>query len=149
MHEDGGAVLIADIAELPVDDGGVDVVPEDVEQLLIRHLCRVKDHLHGFGVSGLAAGDLFVRRVVDVPARVARDGRNHPRHFLECLFHTPEAAAGERGLGVPGVLRRGEGGGRYQQRGSQNKGMRQDSCAFRCHNVHPFQNGLTILLKPV
>ena len=36
VHEDAAAVLGADVAELTVADSGVDVVPEHVEQLLVR-----------------------------------------------------------------------------------------------------------------
>jgi hypothetical protein len=31
MHENGGAVLVSEITELPVRDGGIDIAPEDVE----------------------------------------------------------------------------------------------------------------------
>src|SRR5450759_4103258 len=94
-HENRGAVLVAAVAELPVLHGRIDGVPVMREQLLVGDLARIIDHLHRLGVPGATGGDLLVARIGDVPAGVARRGRDHPRHVVEIRFRAPEAAASE------------------------------------------------------
>src|SRR5664279_639667 len=94
-HENRGAVLVAAVAELPVFHGRIDGVPVIGEQFLVGDLARVIDHLHRLGVPSAAGRDLFVARIGDIAAGVARRGRDHPRHMVEIRFRAPEAAAGE------------------------------------------------------
>jgi len=63
VHEDARTVLAAHVAELAVGHGRVDVVPESVEQLLVRHLLRIVEHLHRLGVARGAARDFLVGRI--------------------------------------------------------------------------------------
>src|SRR5262245_66640615 len=55
--EDRGAVLVADVAELPVLRERVDVVPENIEQLVVAHLRGGKGNLDRFGTPGTAVGN--------------------------------------------------------------------------------------------
>jgi hypothetical protein len=96
VHEDRRAVLVAAVAELPIDDGRIDVDPEDVEQLLVRDLLRVVDDLDGLGVAGVVVGDLLVGRVDDATAGVAGRHADDADLLLVRRLHAPEAAAGER-----------------------------------------------------
>src|SRR2546426_6085803 len=48
--EDRGAVLAADVAELPVSYGRIDVFPEHFEELFVAHLLRIVDDLHDLRV---------------------------------------------------------------------------------------------------
>ena len=77
-----GAVLRADVAELAVLHRRIDVVPEDVEQLLVADLLRVVDDLHRLGVAGAAGRDLLVGRVLRLAARVA--GRRRDARLEAC-----------------------------------------------------------------
>ena len=47
---DGGAVLRAGVGALGVERGGVVELVEELEELAVRDLLRVKDDLGGFGV---------------------------------------------------------------------------------------------------
>jgi len=59
--------MIPYITELPVGGCGVDIGPEDGEQLGVTDLPGVVDHLHGFRMAGRSSGNLFVGRIVFVP----------------------------------------------------------------------------------
>src|SRR5256885_10724652 len=63
--EDLGGVLRSVVAELTLVVGRVDVVPEDVEQLVVADDARVELDLHRLHVAGAARGDLLVRRIGD------------------------------------------------------------------------------------
>ena len=83
--------------------GRVVVLPEGLEQLLVRDLRRVVGDQHDLGVAGPAGADLLVGRVRGVAAGIA-DGRRHDAGELpEVLLVAPEAAETEdRGLGALG-----------------------------------------------
>src|SRR5262249_13463148 len=49
--EDRGTILVAMVAKLGVGSDRIDVVPEDVQQLLIADLGGVVDDLHGLGMT--------------------------------------------------------------------------------------------------
>src|SRR5690606_6667127 len=59
--QDGGTILAAAVRELPLRIGGVDLTPENLQKGFIRDFRGVVGELHGFGVSGLAGSDLFIR----------------------------------------------------------------------------------------
>src|ERR1051325_9222179 len=98
VGEDGRPVLLPVVAELRVRRQRVDVVPVDVQQLLVRHLARVVQHLHRLCVAGEAGRHLLVRRVLAVAAGVAGSHGVNAVQALERRLHAPEAAAGERRL---------------------------------------------------
>src|SRR4051812_5692710 len=60
VDEDRGPVLVATVAELPVFRERVDVVPENLQQLLVADLRRIIDNLDRFRVAGAAGGHLPV-----------------------------------------------------------------------------------------
>src|SRR6266542_4683227 len=123
--EDRRAVLRAVVAELTAVVGRVDVVPEGVEELRVRHLARVVDHLDRLAVPDPAARHLLVRRVRLRPAGVARRRRDHARQLVERPLHAPEAAAGKGGHGA---RRRRWSGGEEEERERGGEGShRADS----------------------
>src|SRR5439155_1730417 len=67
--EDRRAVLAAPIRELPVFGGRIDVVPEDVQQVLVTDLCRIVKHLNRFRVPGFSSPHLMVSRMWLGPPR--------------------------------------------------------------------------------
>src|SRR6185503_11856384 len=129
VHEDGGAVLRPLVAELPLVVARVDVVPEDVEQLLVARLGRVVGHFDRLEVAGPVRRDLLVSGVLLVAAGVAGDDREHAGLPLERVLGAPEAAHGEGGDGAL-RRRRGTGGAgnrscAREQRPEQKGGNRQ------------------------
>ena len=65
------------------------------EQLAIRYLGRVINHLHRFRVSGLARANDFIVRSLLFATGVAGDCALNPFHVLKHGLHSPEAAARE------------------------------------------------------
>jgi hypothetical protein len=98
--EDGRAVLMAAIAELPLGGERVDVVPVQVEQLGVARLGRIIEDVHGLGVPGGARAHLLVADVLLAAAVEAADHRLDARLPLERRLHAPEAAAGEDRLAL-------------------------------------------------
>ena len=118
--EDRRAVLRSVIAELAVLLRRVDVVPVDLEKLLVRDLCRIERDLRRFGVAGAARRNLLVGRVDRRAAGVAGDGRDDTGQILEGALLAPEAASGEHGDLVGGRKgRHRDAGGEQNERDSQ------------------------------
>src|SRR2546428_9653138 len=117
--EDRGAVLVAVVAELRLRRERVDVVPEDVEQLLVSELAGVVDDLDRLGVARAARRHLLVGGVLGVAARVADGGRDDPVQLLEGRLHAPEASAGEGRRGA--LLGPGGGAAARGHRGEQEE----------------------------
>jgi hypothetical protein len=90
--------LGTDVAELPVLDCRIDVVPEVVEQLLIGNLVRIVD-AHRFRMTSAAMADLFVGWVLDLSSGVTRLGVRHAWKLFEVRFYAPEAPTSEEGRG--------------------------------------------------
>src|SRR5512135_2718256 len=95
MIEDCAPILMPMITELPVLNSRVDIVPEDVQELLIGHFCRVIDDLNRLGVPCPSGRDLFVSGILFLPPSVTGCNRNHAGNLVEWVFHAPEAAACE------------------------------------------------------
>src|SRR5438034_3614529 len=70
-------------------------VPELVQQLRVGHLRRVVRDLNRLRVTRASRAHLLVGRVVQGSTFVTRDGLDHPRHLVEKMLDTPEAAARE------------------------------------------------------
>src|SRR5690606_28400501 len=98
MHENRRAIHVAGIAELPVLREGVDIVPEDVEQFLVRDLRRIVDDLDRFRMSGAAARHLVIGRVRYLATDISRHGGDYAFDLVEIGLDAPEAPAGEGGL---------------------------------------------------
>lgn len=99
MIEDGGAILVSEVAELPVGRERIDVVPEGVEQFLVADFLRILGYPHGLGVAGAAGNDLVVGRVLFRAAGEARHSREYAFHFVEKQLHRPETSADKSRLG--------------------------------------------------
>src|SRR5258706_4744412 len=107
--EDRGAVLRPDVVALAHPLGRVVVLPEDLEELLVRALRRVVGDEDGLGVAGSAAADLAVVRVRRLATDIADGGADHAGRLPEVLLGAPEAAHREdRRSGAVGPGR-GEG----------------------------------------
>src|SRR5712692_3395136 len=93
------AVLVADVAELPVLHGRIDVTPEIIQELFVCDLLRIVGYTHRLGMTGAAVADLFIGRVADRAAGIARLGIHHAGKLVEVRLYAPEAAAGKDGRG--------------------------------------------------
>ena len=69
--EDRRAILRADVPPLAVQGRGVVDREKDVQQVVERDDRGIEGDLQDFGVAGRPGADLLVRRVGDVPARIA------------------------------------------------------------------------------
>ena len=75
--KDRGTILRPAVGKLPVGIGGVDLPPEDVQEIHIRNLRWVIPHLHRLAVAGLTDGDFLITWLRFLAARVAGDNVNH------------------------------------------------------------------------
>jgi uncharacterized protein len=98
MEEDGRAVLVADVRPLPVQRGRVVIIPEDFEQVVIADDLGVEGDLDDFGVAGAIRANVFVGRVVQLPAGIADRCGFNARQTPERGFDTPKTACAECGL---------------------------------------------------
>ena len=92
IEEDRRPVLAAQIPTLTVECCRVVIGPEDIQKLLIGHLCRVKVDLDGLGMTGIPATDLPVRGVLGRAAGVADGGGRYARNLAKRSLDTPETA---------------------------------------------------------
>ncbi len=104
MKEDLGPILIAHIAELPVGDERVDVVPEMVQQLLVAHNRRIENDADRLGVPGAAAWYLSIRRIYNCSTGVAGCRGYDAANLVEVGFRAPETARREGRHGLPLAL---------------------------------------------
>ena len=75
MIEDHGTILGADVRALPIQSRRIVVGPKNVEELIVTDLRRVELQLNDLSVAGLIAANIFVARIVFLPARIADGGR--------------------------------------------------------------------------
>src|SRR5215203_5478277 len=117
MDEDRRPVGLALVAELAFGIEWVDVLPVDLEELVVADLRRVVDDPHRLGVAGAAHADLAVGGAGDLAAGVARGRRDDALGLVVGRLDAPEAArregrdgkAGTRRLGaLRRLVRRGE-----------------------------------------
>ena len=94
-HVDRRAVLRADVIPLPHPLRRVVRLPEQLEQVGVRHLGRVEDDLHDLGMARAGTADLVVRRVGRVAALVTDRRRKDAVGLPELALRTPEATQGE------------------------------------------------------
>ena len=89
------AVLIAAVAKLAAGIKGIDIGPENIEQLGIADLVRVVFDLHHLRVPGTTAGHLLISRVLHLAAAVSGSGFQHAIQLVVRGLHAPEATSGE------------------------------------------------------
>src|SRR5262249_10970277 len=85
-------VLRSDVVALTHALSRVVVLPEDLEQLLVRDLRRVINDLYDLGVSGTPGAGLLVGRVGGEAARVADRGAVDAGRLPEQPLRAPETA---------------------------------------------------------
>src|SRR5579872_2342704 len=98
VEKDGGTILRAPIRPLAVNLGGIVVLPENLEQVGIRHFGGVEVDFHGLGVAGAVSANLLIGWTVGVPAGIADASRDHAWNLPKRMFHSPEASCCERSL---------------------------------------------------
>src|SRR4029078_11447278 len=104
--EDLGPILGPSVIALTHALGRVVVLPEDLEELLVRDLRWIADDAQRLRMRGLARARLVVRRVRCRAALVPDRRRPDARLLPERLFLAPEAA--ERELRDVEVVRIGD-----------------------------------------
>ena len=87
---------MAPIHKLTIRIGRIDLMPEDIEQLIVGHEFRVIGDLYHFGVTTPAI--IFIRRIFSGAAGITGYHRNHPSECFKRAGHAPEAAACEHGF---------------------------------------------------
>src|SRR5437016_3380568 len=98
MEENGAAVLRAPIRPLAVLGRWIVVLPEDVQQRVIRHLRGIELHFYHLGMSRLVCADFFIRRILSVAAGIAHGRCHHAGSLTKSGFHTPKTSGAESGL---------------------------------------------------
>src|SRR5206468_2062760 len=91
MEENRRAVLRAEVWSLAVCLRGIVSLPKNVEQLFVTHFRRIERHLHDFRVASFIGADIFVGRILRLPAAVPHCRINHSWHPLKRRFDAPEA----------------------------------------------------------
>ena len=74
MIKNHRAVLRAYIGTLSIQRGRIVVRPENVEDLIVRYLGGIEFHLNNLGVAGLVTANIFVARILFIPARIPYGG---------------------------------------------------------------------------
>src|SRR6185503_1394241 len=74
MIENGRAVLMALVTELPIRSRGINVVPEEIENLLVADLCRIIENLYRLRVACAARRHLLIGRIGLLPTRITGGG---------------------------------------------------------------------------
>src|SRR3954466_3572585 len=71
VKEDDRAILLSDVWPLTIERCGVVVLPEDIQQRVVRDPLRIELHLHRFGVPCGSGADVAIRRVLQLSAGIA------------------------------------------------------------------------------
>jgi len=88
--------LRAYIGTLSIQRRRIVVRPENVEDLIVSYLRRIEFHLNNLGVAGLVTANIFVARILFVPACIPYGGRAHALKLAKSLFHAPKTPRPER-----------------------------------------------------
>src|SRR5579862_5878199 len=86
------------VAECAIDRGRIDVVPVDVEQLLVARLLRIESDFDRLRMTCAALFNLLVARMLLGSAGISGLSFDHAWNRVEGALHRPEASAGEGGL---------------------------------------------------
>src|SRR2546429_9361657 len=90
MIKNHRAVLRAYIGTLSIQRGRIVVRPENVEDLIVRYLGGIEFYLNNLGVAGLVTANIFVARILFVPACIPYGGRAHALNPLKKPFFAPK-----------------------------------------------------------
>lgn len=91
------AIVGASVRSLAVQLGGVMDFKIPPQQSLVSQNFRVKNHLHGFGMTGFPAADLNVSRVDGFSARVTDNGGQNAFKLAQLVLNALETASGQGG----------------------------------------------------
>ncbi len=91
-HVDARSVGRAHVVALPHALSWIVVLPEDLQQLLIRNLGRIERNQHHFVVAGAPGTRLFIGRVGRPPRGVSNHGRHDARGLPELALGAPKTA---------------------------------------------------------
>lgn len=91
--QNNGAVLRPRIRALPVWRSRVVRAPKQIQYFGVRNFRRIKFHADDFGVSGIAAANIFVRGRGSIPPGVAAGDGQNARPPLKNGFHAPKTPA--------------------------------------------------------
>src|SRR5213594_1382014 len=75
--EDRAPILASPVAKLAIRRRRIDIVPEDIEQLLIAYLLRIENDLNRLSVSGPARRNFLIGRVFLLPSRITGGDGDH------------------------------------------------------------------------
>src|SRR5262249_20053179 len=103
--EDRGAILRPDGTELPVWYGRIDVVPEDLQQLIIRQPPWIVEHLHGQRMARAAGSDVVIGWISFTPPGITNDRGDDPIESVKWWLQAPEAATGKSRLSTGVTIR--------------------------------------------
>ncbi len=95
MIKNGCPVGVAPVMELSPCIGRVNLLPEQLQQFLVRKHGRIKCNLHSLIVAGLIGTDLLISRILRMSSGISRDDPMDPREFFKRRHHTPETASGK------------------------------------------------------
>src|SRR2546430_13786688 len=96
MIKNHRAVLRAYIGTLSIQRRRIVVRPENVEDLIVSYLRRIEFHLNNLGVAGLVTANIFVARILFVPACIPYGGPAHPLKLAKNLFPAPKTPPPQR-----------------------------------------------------
>ncbi len=94
---DRGTVLRADIVSLAVEGGGIVIGEEDLQKFPVGDFLRVEGDLDDLCMTGLAGANLFVGRVIKVPAGIARFDFGNSEEIVIDRFQAPETSSSKCG----------------------------------------------------
>src|SRR6185503_526937 len=103
MVENGRSVLSPDIMSLPVEGRGIVYDKQYFDQLTITDDVWVECNTDGFCVTGPAATDGFIRRMIDLTSHIAGFDRNHTFYLIIDRFKTPKTTACYGCNGISGL----------------------------------------------
>src|SRR5205814_9619981 len=96
MIKNHRTILRAYFGTWSIHRGRIVVRPENVEDLIGCYLGRIEFPLNNLGMAGLVAANIFVARILSVPACIPYGGRAHALKLATSLFHAPKTPRPER-----------------------------------------------------
>src|ERR1700722_15665245 len=88
--KDRGAITGSTVVSLPIQCGWIVNLKEELQQLAVAQLLRVKDDLYGLGMGAMIA----IGGVGNIPAAVSDARRDYTRVAAQQVLHAPKAATG-------------------------------------------------------
>ena len=96
--KDRRTVLRPDIRTLPVERGGIVIIPEYFQQVMVAENLRIICDFNHFRVSGGVGADVFIGRILGTSAHVADLSRLYSGKTSKGSFHAPKTACAKTSL---------------------------------------------------